>query len=216
MLSVVSVVAVLMALVRPCSPLVPPSASAQRLAALAATVEDRPTALDPLAAENYVAMGLAKVFLMNEGKPKEQYIVEPLTAGTLETLQLGVPTSYCRVLATTCGDLFDDAAMPTTLNVEALDKLTEGYDFQLCESILERSMAAARTFRRRPEAASFVPVHETTEDVNFNTDRKRIMDLHYEPKFDDNVKQDRSIDVYGRSDDNNDALADEIKRLAES
>jgi hypothetical protein len=32
--------------------------------------------------------------------------MEPLTAGSLECLALGVPTSYKRVLALTCGDLF--------------------------------------------------------------------------------------------------------------
>lgn len=38
--------------------------------------------------------------------PTEAYIFEPLTAGTLETLSLGVPTSYKRVMALTCGQLF--------------------------------------------------------------------------------------------------------------
>jgi hypothetical protein len=32
-------------------------------------------------------------------------VVEPLTAGTLETLGFGVPTSYKRVMAVTCGML---------------------------------------------------------------------------------------------------------------
>lgn len=34
------------------------------------------------------------------------FVLEPLTAGTLETLAFGVPTSYKRVLALTCGQLF--------------------------------------------------------------------------------------------------------------
>ncbi|KAJ8604068.1 hypothetical protein CTAYLR_001759 [Chrysophaeum taylorii] len=171
----------------------------------------------PLTDSNYVAMGLAKVFFMSEGKAQGQYIIEPLTAGTLETLQLGVPTSYCRIFGTTCGDLFDDPANPSVVQVKNLAKLTEGYEnVQLCESMIERSMAAARTFRRRPEAAEYVAVDDTSEEVNFNTDRKRIMDLQYEPSFDDNVKQDRSIDVYNRGGGDDDTLADEINRLAES
>lgn len=36
----------------------------------------------------------------------ECYVMEPLTAGTLECLALGVPTSYKRVMALTCKDLF--------------------------------------------------------------------------------------------------------------
>lgn len=170
---------------------------------------------EPLDANNYIALGLAKVFMMNEGSPTAKYLVEPLTAGTLETLQLGVPTSYCRVLATTCGQLFDDLAAPSKIRSESLTKLIEGFEgVQICESMIERAAAAARTFRRRPEATTFIAIDNTSEELNFNTDRKRILDMQYEPSFDDNVKQDRSIDIYGR--DANDGLADEIKRLAES
>jgi len=43
----------------------------------------------------------------------EAYIYEPLTAGTLETLALGVPTSYKRVMALTCGELFTGEQMDT-------------------------------------------------------------------------------------------------------
>mmetsp|Transcript_19979 Transcript_19979/g.62839 ORF Transcript_19979/g.62839 Transcript_19979/m.62839 type:complete len:211 (+) Transcript_19979:36-668(+) len=183
--------------------------------ALCATVER--SVSDPLVAENYIALGLAKVFMLNGGgSPTAQYLVEPLTAATLETLQLGVPTSYCRVLALTCGDLFDDVAEPSSVNLASLATLTADYeDVKLCEDMIERATAAARTFRRRVEATQFIPVYQTSEDLNFNTDRKRIMDFHFEPSFDDNVKQHSSIDVYGRTDDSDD-LADEIKRLAES
>ena len=184
--------------------------------ALSATME-RPTPVptEPLNQENYIAVGLAQVFMLNAGSsPTAQYLIEPLTAATLESLQLGVPTSYCRVLALTCGDLFDDVVEPAAINQDALAPLIDGFeDVKICENMIERSMAAARTFRRRIEATEFVPLYETSEDLNFNIERKRIMDQIYEPSFDDNVKQDRSIDVYGRSDD---ALADEIQRLAES
>lgn len=184
-----------------------------------ATIEAPPAggAGAPLTSQNYIALGMAKVFTMQEGgSPAPLYLVEPLTAGTLETLQLGVPTSYIRVLASTCGAVFDDAQNPTDIDVASLQKLTDGFEgYQICEDFIERATAAARTFRRRPEAAMFLQVDQTSEELNFNTERKRIMDLHYEPSFDDNVKQHSSIDVYGR-DDSDDPLADEIKRLAES
>lgn len=184
-------------------------------AAIETPQESHPAFGDPLDANNYIALGLAKVFMMSEGSPTAKYLVEPLTAGTLETLQLGVPTSYCRVLATTCGQLFDDLAAPSKIRIESLTKLIEGFEgVQICESMIERAAAAARTFRRRPEATTFIAIDQTSEELNFNTDRKRIIDMHFEPSFDDNVKQDRSIDVYGRETD--DSLADEIKRLAES
>lgn len=57
------------------------------------------------------------------------YIMEPLTAGTLECLALGVPTSYKRVMALTCGELLQgDLGAPTGVNIEALKPLAKTDD----------------------------------------------------------------------------------------
>ena len=55
-----------------------------------------------------------------------------------------------------------------------------------------------------------------SDEYNFSTDRKRILNQIVEVNFDDNVKQDKSIDVYGRSDDSDgdDSLNKEIERLS--
>lgn len=77
---------------------------------------------------------------------------------------------------------------------------------------MERSLAAARTFRRRVEA-QILDIGEVADDFNFSTDKKRVLNEIFEPSFDDNVKQDASIDVYGRTEEEED-MEDEVARLA--
>ena len=51
--------------------------------------------MKPLLDEDYVAVGLACCFARNdENKLNEAWILEPLTAGTLETIEKGIETSY--------------------------------------------------------------------------------------------------------------------------
>lgn len=144
--------------------------------------------------------------------PTEALVMEPLTAGTLECLALGVPTSYKRVIGLTCADLFlgEDLRAPEGINIEALRALAKGETVSECENMLIRSMAAARTFKRRVEA-QIIPLGEVADDFNFNTEKKRVLNQVFEPSFDDNVKQDKSIDVYGRADED---FNDEVSKLA--
>eukprot|EP00624_Nannochloropsis_granulata_P002806 evm.model.NODE_24274_length_29257_cov_20.527943.4 len=146
------------------------------------------------------------------GKLDEALVMEPLTAGTLECLALGVPTSYKRVIGLTCADLFlgEDLRAPEGINIEALRALANGETVSECEDMLIRSMAAARTFKRRVEA-QIIPLGEVADDFNFNTEKKRVLNQVFEPSFDDNVKQDKSIDVYGRADED---FNDEVSKLA--
>ena len=173
--------------------------------------------ITPLVADDYVAVGLACCFLLDPDtqKVEEAYIYEPLTAGTLETIHLGVPTSYKRVIGISIGELFqgnEDINNPTTVNREALTQLFDGMESVTeAEEFVVRTLCAARTFRRRVEAKSVVDIGNMRDNFNFDVTRKRILNEVYEPSFDDNVKQDKSIDVYGRSDD---VDAAEIERLA--
>ncbi|CAM9742392.1 unnamed protein product, partial [Phaeothamnion confervicola] len=173
-----------------------PVASKDTCTRMAATVDPM---LKPLTADDYMAIGLACCYVMNEeNKLDEYYVYEPLTAGTLETIDKGIETSYRRVMALRCADYFTgDVADPTGVNMDAIKALDGGEGGHLCEDAIMRSQAAARTFRRRVEA-QVIPVGEVVDDFNFNTERKRILNHKYEPSFDDNVKQDKSIDVYGR------------------
>ena len=84
----------------------------------------------PLSEDDYIAVGLACCFSMNANKKlDEAWIVEPLTTGTIETMELGVETSYKRVMALRLGDFFEgDVAAPTGVKLEALNPLIDGYD----------------------------------------------------------------------------------------
>ena len=169
----------------------------------------------PLVADDYVCYGLAMCFKKVEGakKPVEQWVWEPLTAGTLETVAAGVPTSYRRLLALKASDVltdpFDEEA---SVIVAALAPLCpDGEEAILCEDAVERTLAAARTIRRRVEATAFMEFGETLEETNFSVELKRILNENYEPSDSDNIKQDASIDVYGRDAD---VSAEDIEKLA--
>lgn len=169
----------------------------------------------PLAADDLAIIGLATAYMTSEkGKPVEVAIVEPLPSGTVETICSGIETSYRRTYALLWGDLVEgDLNAPSGVNMAALEPLLQGEEVQaLPENWLDRAVAAFRTVkRRREECEKLVPLGTVCTDYNHDTSVKRILDQEYEPNESDNVKQDMSIDVYGRNDD---ASAAEIERLA--
>ncbi|CAM9829824.1 unnamed protein product [Pylaiella littoralis] len=160
--------------------------------------------LVPLEDDDYVSFGIACCFVMNDNlKLDEYYVYEPLTAATLETIasSQSLPTSYKRVTAFHCKDIFiGPPSRPTGIQVEKLKILDQGLDAHICENVLERTLAAARTYKRRVEA-QMCGYGDILDGFNFSTERKRILNHKFEPSFDDNVKQDKSIDVYGREEE---------------
>ena len=63
----------------------------------------------------------------------------------------------------------------------------------------QRSITAAckpSSWRR-----DLVPLGQTRTKFNFNLDEKRVLNFENEVSDDDNIKQDMSIDVYGRKDE---------------
>lgn len=163
-----------------------------------------------------MAFGLARCYVRNEDVKLDEYFVyEPLTAASLEMIANSpdVPTSYKRITAFSANDIFEGpAARPTGIQVEKLKILCQDEEGHICENALERTLAAARTFKRRVEAKMCAYGYVMNEDeINFNTERKRIMNHKYEPSFDDNVKQDKSIDVYGREEE--DATKQQVEQL---
>ncbi|CAM9578267.1 unnamed protein product [Laminaria digitata] len=160
--------------------------------------------LKPLEDDDYLAFGLACCFVMNDDlKLDEYYVYEPLTAATLETIasSASLETSYVRVTAFKAKDIFiGPPSRPTGIHVEKLKILDGEEDAHICENAVERSLAAARTYKRRVEA-QMCGFGDVLDGFNFSIERKRILNHKYEPSFDDNVKQDKSIDVYGREED---------------
>jgi len=152
-------------------------------------------------ASDYCPVGLAVCYQRNKNnKLDEVLVVEPLSTGTLENVSgTGQPTSYKRILGATIEGLPDNpSALP--------ENFLQGDSVSFSEDFAERMCAAARTFKRRPTSKVILGVGEvkTAEDgtLTFCTDGiQRILNEKWEPNFDDNVKQDKTIDVYGRGEE---------------
>ena len=134
-----------------------------------------------LAAEDYIVLGLAACFIKEDGEVHQVKVIEPIPSAALEALMKGIPTSYELACATTLGS-FLSGAEPQLL----ADFPPEA---QFCDDFTSRSLAAARTYKRRPEAQSLIPQGTTKRDFNFSTERKRVLNSERIVKTEDNVKQ---------------------------
>jgi hypothetical protein len=155
--------------------------------------------------DDYITVGVAKYFRRVESKLQELLVIEPMPASALDCIcRLQVPTSYLRIWASRLGDLPDQISeLPEGV-------VLKGEHVQFGEDFTERCQASARTYRRSPEVADLVPVGSIFSKINHSTETKRLIDEDWEPDFNDNVKQDLSIDVYDRSVDES---ATDIKTL---
>lgn len=149
-----------------------------------------------LESSDVLALGVATCFKRVENKLTEVLILEPLPASAVDCIaRLQVPTSYRRLLGITLGDV------PDTISELPSGLISDGEQVVFAEDFGERAKAASRTFRRSPEIAQSIVPGKLVEDLNYSTEFKRILNANWEPSFDDNVKQDQSIDVYNRASD---------------
>lgn len=115
-----------------------------------------------------------------------------MSANTLESLAAGAKTSYTEVMATTAGAVSarDRSILPPAWA-----------DAKFCDDWDARLGAVARTWAR-PHAVDnlmdIVPLGQTRGGWNTSTEDKRVLNFVNEVNDDDNIKQDISIDVYGR------------------
>ena len=143
-----------------------------------------------------VPKGLAHCFRKNdEGKLEELQVLEPVAATSLECMHVGAPTSFSAVTGTTLGEArkMDPDAFPEAFRVAGF-----------CEEFEARAEAAARTWARphaRDELMGIVPLGDVKKDFNFSTERPRVLNVVNVVSDDDNIKQDKSIDVYDRFDE---------------
>ncbi|GJQ11342.1 hypothetical protein GpartN1_g3133.t1 [Galdieria partita] len=143
--------------------------------------------------DEYTVLGLACCFQRDSnGKLQELIVIEPVPTSTLETILQGVPTSYKRLVATAYGRALNIASLPPSF--------VRDERVSFCENYSERLQAATRTYRARLDAKKF-QLGEVYTKTNFSTSPKRVLNEKFEPSFEDNVKQDISIDVYGRKKD---------------
>ncbi|WP_448573181.1 hypothetical protein [Trichothermofontia sp.] len=140
-----------------------------------------PSAPD-LTADDYVVIGLATCFIREEGEIHPVEVAEPIPSAALEAITKGIPTSYQLACGTRLGSVLQDeskAQLPPEFPATA----------QLCDDFQERTIAAARTYKRRPESQSLIPIGSLRRDMNHSLDRKRILNSERIVRTEDNVKQ---------------------------
>ncbi|GLC34893.1 hypothetical protein PLESTB_001175300 [Pleodorina starrii] len=142
--------------------------------------------------EAYVCLGLAQCFRKAGGGLEPVLVVEPLSASSLECLANGARTSYKMVTGVSFGDALHR-------NRDALPEEFRTAPF--CENYEFRCEAAVRTWQRphaQDNLMDIVPLGKIRGNFNFSLEDKRILNMDNVVNDNDNIKQDMSIDVYGR------------------
>ena len=129
---------------------------------------------------DYLVIGLATCFHRNESGLEMLKVLEPIPSAYLESLLQGIPTSYDRVIAISISDLMDNTH---------LAKLTGDSDVHLCENFGDRVIAAARTYQTRSTAKALIPLGETRTDLNYSTEKKRVLNVENIVRAEDNIRQ---------------------------
>jgi len=146
----------------------------------------------------YLALGVSVCYRKDEeGKLSEIQVIEPINATTLETMSIGAATSFKYVTGVTLGGVLDQ---------DKVSMLPEEYQkAEFCEDFKNRAEICARTWDRpypQESLMDIVPLGNAKTDWNFDISKhKRVLNLVHEVTDEDNIKQDKSIDVYGRFDD---------------
>ncbi|GIL73672.1 hypothetical protein Vretimale_5447 [Volvox reticuliferus] len=159
-----------------------PARRVVRVMAYAAEVSD----------DAYICLGLAQCFRKAGGGLEPVLVVEPLSASSLECLANGARTSYKLVTGVSFGDALH----------RNRDALPDAFrDAPFCENYEFRCEAAARTWQRphaQDNLMDIVPLGKIRSNFNFSLEDKRILNMDNIVNDSDNIKQDMSIDVYGR------------------
>jgi hypothetical protein len=131
--------------------------------------------------DDYLVLGLATCFLRTEDGVVEQKIIEPIPSAALEVILENSPTSYEWAIATTVGEVLTGEVPQLPAGIPAPAPL--GADF------VDRAIAAARTYQRKPSAQQFIPVGTTYTNFNYSIERKRVLNADRRVSKTDNVKQ---------------------------
>jgi hypothetical protein len=134
-----------------------------------------------ISADDYCVFGLATCFFKEDGEYQQVQVIEPIPSAAIEAILHGIPTSYQLACAKSLGEVFnsDIPQIPGEFPEQT----------QLCENFTERVIAAARTYKRRPEAKAHISLGTVRSDLNFSLERKRVLNAVNLVRTEDNVKQ---------------------------
>ena len=134
-----------------------------------------------LSPEDYCILGLATCFLKEDGEIHQVQIIEPIPSAYLEALLKEISTSYQLAIAQPLGKILVDnkPQIPEEFPEEA----------QFCDNFVDRLIAAARTYKKRPEATKQIPLGTVYREFNYSLDKKRVLNSTNIVRTEDNVKQ---------------------------
>jgi hypothetical protein len=132
-------------------------------------------------ADSYVVMALATCYLRHDGEVHEITLVEPVPSAHLESVVKGVATSYKMLWGTNLGTALQENFPAQVVN--------HSPKVQLCADFPQRVEAAARTYQARPEAEKLIATDTIYSNVNYSTEKKRILNNQRKISNRDNVKQ---------------------------
>jgi hypothetical protein len=134
-----------------------------------------------LTADDYIVIGLATCFVKEDGEVHQVEVIEPIPSAALEAVMKGIPTSYKLAYATTLASVLegDTVSVPTDFPESA----------QLADEFVSRLFASARTYKRREVTKSLIPLGTTYTELNYSTERKRVLNAARVVTKEDNVKQ---------------------------
>ncbi|DBB17199.1 TPA: hypothetical protein ACH3X3_014262 [Trebouxia sp. C0006] len=148
------------------------------------------------APDSYLTLGLAHCFeKKDDGKLQDKFVIEPITANSLECMAAGAKTCFKHVTSLR----FEEAMTKDRSTLP--DTFAEGL---FCKDFDFRCGASARTWQRshaQDNLLDIVPLGQNKSNFNYNLDEKRVLNFENVVDDSDNVKQDMSIDVYGRQKD---------------
>ncbi|KAK9845336.1 hypothetical protein WJX81_003762 [Elliptochloris bilobata] len=141
-------------------------------------------------------MGLAHCFQKSEeGKLSDCFVIEPISASALECMTAGAKTCFLEVTSVRLGKALQR-------NMGELPAMWAKKGAVWCDDYDFRVGACARTWLRphaQDNLMDIVPLGQTKGKWNYNLDEKRVLNFDNIVNDDDNIKQDISIDVYGRT-----------------
>jgi len=131
--------------------------------------------------DDYCVFGLATCFFREDGEIQQVEILEPIPSAALEALIKGIPTSYQKAVAKTLGEVFTAETVKIPVEFPETTKL--------CEEFNQRVIAASRTYKRRTEAQTHIPLGTMYDQFNYSIEKKRLLNLENVVTTEDNVKQ---------------------------
>ena len=132
---------------------------------------------------DYVLVGLAHCFTKQDGDVVPVKVLEPVPSAYFEALVKGVPTSYKALYSVCLSELLQE-------NEPMMEQLpAEAQEANFCENFAERALAAARTYQNKIDIQTQLPYGHVFSEVNFSTEKKRVLNAVHKVTAADNVKQ---------------------------